>query len=79
VVPRAARLRGGVAALDALEGHLAGRRFLVAERYTIADIALYAYTHVAEDGGFSLAPYPAIRAWLQQVAQQPGHVTIDAP
>jgi glutathione S-transferase len=76
---RDARRRGGIAALDALEGHLGGRRFLVAERYTIADIALYAYTHVAEEGGFSLDAYPAIRAWLEQVALQPGHVGIDAP
>jgi glutathione S-transferase len=62
----------------ALEGHLAARRFLVAERYTIADIALYAYTHVAPEGHFDLQPYPAVRAWLEQVAAQPGHVPIDA-
>jgi glutathione S-transferase len=45
---------------------------------TVADIALYAYTHVAEEGGFSLEEYPAIRAWLDRVAAQPGHVAIDA-
>jgi glutathione S-transferase len=66
----------GVAALGVMEGHLAGRRFFVAERYTIADIALYAYTHVAEEGGFPLAPYPAIRAWLARVAAQPRHIPI---
>jgi glutathione S-transferase len=73
---REAKLRGGTAALRALEGHLAGREFLVGERYTIADIALYAYTHVAPEGGFELEPYPAIRAWLERVAAQPGHIKI---
>jgi glutathione S-transferase len=68
----------GYVALDAMERHLAGRTYLVAERYTIADISLYAYTHVAQEGGFDLSPYPAIRAWLDRVAAQPGHVTIDA-
>ena len=53
-------------------------RYLVGERYTIADISLYAYTHVAHEGGFDLGPYPAIRAWLERVAAQPGHITIDA-
>jgi glutathione S-transferase len=71
-----AKRRGGEAALQALERHLEGRSFLVAERYTIADIALYAYTHVAPEGGFSLDPYPAVRAWLERVAAQPGHVSI---
>jgi len=54
------------------------REFLVAERYTVADIALYAYTHVAPEGGFPLEPYPAIRAWLERVASQPRHVPITA-
>jgi glutathione S-transferase len=66
----------GVAALGVMEGHLAKRSFFAAERYTIADIALYAYTHVAEEGGFPLAPYPAIRAWLARVASQPRHIPI---
>jgi glutathione S-transferase len=74
----AERQRVGYLALDALERHLAGRSYLVGERFSIADIALYAYTHVAHEGGFELAPYPAIRAWLDRVAAQPGHVTIDA-
>ena len=73
-----AKRRGGEAALAAMEGHLQGRSFLVAERYTIADIALYAYTHVAGEAGFDLEPYPAIEAWLARVAEQPGHVRIDA-
>jgi len=68
----------GYVALDAMERHLVGHTYLVAERYTIADISLYAYTHVAHEGGFDLSPYPAIRAWLDRVAAQPGHVTIDA-
>ena len=72
------RMKGGYAALDAMEGHLDGRSFLVGESYSIADISLYAYTHVAHEGGFDLEPYPAIRGWLARVASRPGHVTIDA-
>ena len=71
-----AKRRGGIAALHAMEGHLADREFLVGEGYTIADIALYAYTHVAPEGGFDLEPYPAIRAWLARVEAQPGHIAI---
>jgi len=81
VVDRAAlekRQAGGYRALDAMERHLSGRSFFVGERYTLADIALYAYTHVASEGGFDLGRYGAIRAWLDRVASQPGHVTIDA-
>jgi glutathione S-transferase len=73
-----ARTKAGYAALDAMEKHLAEREFLVGARYSIADIGLYAYTHVAHEGGFELEPYPAIRTWLERVAAQPGHVTIDA-
>jgi glutathione S-transferase len=73
---REAKMRGGTAALRAMEGHLARREFLVGDRYTIADIALYAYTHVAPEGGFDLEPYPAVRAWLERVAAQPGHITL---
>jgi glutathione S-transferase len=72
------RQAAGYRALDAMEKHLAGRTFFVGERYSLADISLYAYTHVAGEGGFDLEPYPAIRAWLRRVASQPGHVTIDA-
>jgi len=74
----APRLEGGYRALDAMELWLGSRSFLVAERYTIADIALYAYTHVADEGGFELERYPAIGAWLRRVAVQPGHVPITA-
>jgi glutathione S-transferase len=73
-----AKRRTGYTALDAMEGHLADRTFLVGERYTIADISLYAYTHVADEGGFDLGGYPAIRTWLERVAAQPGHVPITA-
>jgi glutathione S-transferase len=75
---RGEKLRGGAAALQAMEGHLTDHTFLVADRYTIADIALYAYTHVAPEGGFELEPYPAIGAWLRRVATEPGHVPITA-
>jgi len=68
----------GYVALDAMERHLASRAFVVGERYSIADISLFAYTHVAHEGGFDLEAYPAIRAWLVRVAGQPGHVAIDA-
>ncbi|HEY8407701.1 MAG TPA: glutathione S-transferase family protein [Gaiellaceae bacterium] len=67
----------GIKALHALEGGLQDRDWLVGDGMTIADIALYAYTHSADEGGFSLGEYPAIRAWLERVAVQPGHVTID--
>ncbi len=70
------KLRGGNAALAAMERHLADREFLVAERYTVADISLYAYTHVAPEGGFELDPYPAVNAWLGRVAAEPGHIPI---
>jgi glutathione S-transferase len=72
------KMRRGKAALEAMERYLDEREFLVAGRYTIADIALYAYTHVAPEGRFDLHPYPAVRAWLERVAGQPGHVPIDA-
>jgi glutathione S-transferase len=71
-----ARRRGGYLALDAMERHLSDHPFVVADRYTIADIALYAYTHVADEGGFELDGYPVVRAWLERVAGQPGHVPI---
>ena len=73
-----ARRNAGYEALDAMERELAEREFLVADRYTIADIALYAYTHVAGDGGFDLSRYPAIGRWLGRVATQSGHVQITA-
>jgi glutathione S-transferase len=72
------RTAAGHRALAAMERHLDGRQFLVGTGFTLADIALYAYTHVADEGGFDLKRYPALRAWLERVASEPGHVTIDA-
>ena len=72
------RQEAGRRALDAMERHLDGRSFLVGESLTLADIVLYAYTHVADEAGIDLEPYPAIRAWLGRVAAEPGHVPIDA-
>jgi len=66
----------GHQALGVMERHLGGRTFFVDDVYSIADIALYAYTHVADEGGFDLGGYPAVRAWLARVAAQPGHVPI---
>lgn len=74
------RQEGGRKALAAMDRHLRDREFLVAERYTLADVALYAYTHVAGEAGISLADYPAVRSWLERVAAEPGHVPMmDAP
>jgi len=76
--PRAAELPDRIAkghqALGVMQTHLASQRFFVDDRYTIADIALYAYTHVAHEAGLDLAPYPAVRDWLVRVGGQPGHV-----
>jgi len=69
----------GYAALEVMERHLLSNEFFVAGQFTIADIALYAYTHVAEEGGFDLRPYGAVRAWLTRVAAQPGHAPITQP
>ena len=64
----------GYQALGVMEEHLETHRFFAADRYTIADIALYAYTHIANTGDFDLTGFPAIRAWLKRVADQPRHV-----
>ncbi len=61
-----------------MERRLDTHAFLVGDRYSIADISLYAYTHVADEAGIDLEPYPAVRAWLARVAAQPGHVPITA-
>jgi len=66
----------GYQALSVMERHLSRRPFFGEERYSIADIALYAYTHVAHEGEFDLATFPAVRDWLARVAAQPGHVDI---
>jgi glutathione S-transferase len=72
------RMAAGYRALVAMEKHLDERTFFVGDELTLADIVLYAYTHVADEGGFDLAAYPAIRGWLDRVAATPGHVPIDA-
>jgi|SRR5690606_14611049 len=71
--------KSGYAALDVLEEGLRGRKYLVGERYSLADIALFAYTHIAHEGGFDLAPYPNIRGWCDRVASQPDWAPITAP
>jgi glutathione S-transferase len=68
--------RSGYAALDVMERHLSERRYFVGERCSIADIALYAYTHVAEEGGFALDRYAALSRWLAHVASEPRHIPI---
>jgi glutathione S-transferase len=70
------RLEQGRAALAVMDAHLAGRRYFVDERYTLADIALYAYTHVATEAQLDLTPYANVRAWLARVAGEPGHIPI---
>ncbi|MDR5812134.1 glutathione S-transferase family protein [Caballeronia sp. LZ033] len=70
------RIAGSYRALDVMEQHLATRTFFVGERYTVADIALYAYTHVADEANVDLSHYPAIRAWLERVRAQPRYVAM---
>jgi glutathione S-transferase len=67
----------GYQALNVMEQHLQNHEFFAANRYTIADIALYAYTHVANESGFDLTGFPAIRRWLSRVVAQPDYVTMD--
>jgi glutathione S-transferase len=74
----AAKRKAGRAALDVMERHLDGREYFVGEQLTIADIALYAYTHVAPEAGFDLESYPAVSGWLELVAAQPGIVPMTA-
>ncbi len=69
--------KGGHAALGVMQAHLASHDYFVADRFTIADVSLYAYTHVAHEGGFSLAPYPAVERWLARVATRPRHLTME--
>ncbi len=71
------RSAAGHRALAAMDRHLAGRDFLVGDAPSLADIALYAYTHVAHEGGFDLDAYAALQAWLARIAAQPGHVPIE--
>lgn len=73
----AKKQEGGRAALAVMDEHLANRTFFVGDQYSIADIALYAYTHVADEGGFDLSGYPAVLSWLTRVKMQPNHITIN--
>jgi glutathione S-transferase len=66
----------GYAALTVMERHLTNHLFFVGERYTIADIGLFAYTHVADEGGFDLMRFPEIQAWIERVKAQPQHISI---
>jgi glutathione S-transferase len=70
------KMEGGYHALGVMEAHLESHSYFVGERYTIADIALYAYTHVAAEGGFDLSGYRRLREWLGRVAAQPRHIQI---
>jgi len=70
------KVERGYQALAVMERHLAAHAFFAGERYTVADIALYAYTHVAGEGGFELRRFPAVERWLARVRDQPGHVAI---
>jgi glutathione S-transferase len=70
--------RAGNRALAALDAHLDGREWLVGDAFTVADISVYAYTHLAEEGDFDLGEYPNVRAWIERVAAVPGHVPLDA-
>jgi glutathione S-transferase len=72
----ASKREPGYRALSVMEGHLAEQNYFVADRFTIADVALYAYTHVAQEGGFDLKEFPAIEGWLARVAAEPGHIPI---
>jgi glutathione S-transferase len=69
-----AKKEGGYRALGVMETQLGNTPYLVDEAPTIADLSLYAYTHVAHEGGFELAAYPAVKEWLDRVASLPGHV-----
>ncbi len=70
------KMNGGYRALAVMEGQLTREPFFVGGRYSIADIALYAYTHVADDGGFDLKRFPAVRAWLDRVRAQPRYAAM---
>ena len=70
-------VKGGLEALGVMENFMARRSFFVGDRYTIADIALYAYSHLAPQGGFDLGPFPALIAWMDNVRDQPDHVPIE--
>ncbi len=69
---------GGYKAFDVMEGQVGDQPFITGDAFTIADISLYAYTHVADEGGFDLDNYPAVRAWIDRIASQPGYIEMRA-
>ena len=73
-----AKREAGEAALKLMDEHLARQHFLVADGLTLADIALYAYTHVAGEGGFDLDAFPAVTSWLRRIESAPGYVPMSA-
>ncbi len=73
-----ARREPGYAALRVMESTLELQEFLTGDHFSLADIALYAYTHVAEEGGFSLDAFPAIRAWFARILMRPGHIPMES-
>ena len=68
----------GLAALDLMDKHLAERKWFVADQFSLADICLFAYTHVADEGGFDLTLYPNVIEWMERIMLHPKHVPIDA-
>jgi glutathione S-transferase len=70
------KLKAGYGALELMEAHLANREFLLGERYSIADISLFAYTHVAHEGGFDLSAYPSIKSWISTIEHLPGFIAM---
>ena len=70
------KMERGYHALAVMDGHLSENAYFVADRYSIADIGLYAYSHVAHEGGFDLARFPSVAAWIDRVASQPGNIRI---
>jgi glutathione S-transferase len=73
------KMKGGYEALDVMERHLASNDFFVGGHYSVADTALYAYTHLAHEGGFDLGRFDALRRWLDRVRSQPGYIGIEDP
>ena len=72
------RRQGGMKALRVMEEHLSRSKYLVGDALTIADISLYAYTHIAHEGGFDLSAFPAVQTWLTSIGSHPRHITMDA-
>ena len=73
----ATRVERGYEALGVMERHLSEREYFAGASYSVADTALYAYTHVAHEGDFDLERFPRVNAWLERVAQQPGYIGIE--